>query len=1348
MRIVIRSRNLLFLFLLLSLVSFAQSGPATGIPPFGSFAPSGIDTLNLGNLNAHMDFSVFNKPGRGIPFNYSLGFDSSVWAPVQGAWQPVNNWGWHGQTQALTGYVDFSTSSRHCIDPDTGFLVFYNIYTFTAYHDPFGGTHAAVAVAKEDSICSTGYLTSGTANDGSGYTITATGYPDAQVTNRSGQVIDAPENSMNSGTVTDNNGNQITLAGGVFTDTLGATPLTVAGTAPSPVTFTYKDTTNTSRTVSLNYTSYPVQTSFGCSGVAEYNSSSVPLVSSLVYADGSTYSFQYEHTPGGGTGVVTGRIQSVTLPAGGTITYNYTGANNGIICSDGSAAGISRVTTDGTWTYSRSGSGTAWTTTVTAPSLNQTQINFQSASFNFYETQRIAYTGAIGTAKLVQVDTCYNSATIPCNATAITLPIPQRTVQTTLDNNQLASTSTTYNSFGLPLEVRENDFGNSLLRRTVTNYASLGGIEDQPSDVTVYDSSGTNMVAKSTFAYDDTSLIATSGLPQHVGMGSIRGNLTHKNDWLNTTSTYLSTTYNYYDTGMPQSVVDPGGHTASYTYGFSGAYLTQVTMPDTSSPTLAHHTTSANYDSNTGLIITATDQNSQPTSFTYDNVLRPATASYPDGGQTTFTYTSATQTDILQKIDSSRNRHSISQVDSYGRASRTALINSETNPYDQQDTCYNSNGQVAFQSYPYQGGGLGQAKVCSGGGDSFTYDGLGRPKTTTHSDSTSSQVAYTGRATQITDEGNGGSNKSRILQSDALGRMTAACEIYGGKPLMGTSGGPTSCGLDIVGTGFLSNYAYDTLDNLITASQGPTRSYQYDSLSRLTQETIPEKSGVTNYTYNSDSLLYQRVRPAPNQTNPATTVTTTFTYDELHRPRTKAFSDGSTPTATWNYDETSAWGATLLNPVGRLSRETAGATGMTFSYDAMGRVVQNGQCTPRTCFGSSYGLSYSYDSMGNPLTTGNGLGTTFSYGYNVAGRLTTMTSSWIDASHPGTLLSNVHYGAFGLSSSSLGNGVSEAANYNSVGELASFTASQSGTTRYSFSLTHAPDGNITAGNDSQNGSWAYTYDPLNRLKTAAQTGQGFQWDYDRYGNRWHQTLTAGSGGQSSLSFTGSNNHVDGETYDAAGNVTNVGTRVYSYDAENRLITVSGDTTASYVYDADGRRIKSQTYEYLYNLEGRQVAMLNASSGANIYDEVYAGGRHLASYSNSTTSFNHTDWLGSERVRTGPTGAVLETCTSLPFGDGQTCTGTDSSVLHFTGDERDAETGLDHTLFRQFQSLEGRWLSVDPLAGDISDPQSLNRYAYVQDNPTNLTDPLGLYSICYLNTSTWYFEYDNGTKKSR
>jgi hypothetical protein len=47
--------------------------------------------------------------------------------------------------------------------------------------------------------------------------------------------------------------------------------------------------------------------------------------------------------------------------------------------------------------------------------------------------------------------------------------------------------------------------------------------------------------------------------------------------------------------------------------------------------------------------------------------------------------------------------------------------------------------------------------------------------------------------------------------------------------------------------------------------------------------------------------------------------------------------------------------------------------------------------------------------------------------------------------------------------------------------------------------------------------------------------------------------------------------------------------------------------------------------------------------------------------------------------------------------------------------------------------EGRWLSPDPAGGDVTNPQSLNRYAYVMNNPTTFVDPLGLETINYGST---------------
>src|SRR5258708_3866758 len=64
---------------------------------------------------------------------------------------------------------------------------------------------------------------------------------------------------------------------------------------------------------------------------------------------------------------------------------------------------------------------------------------------------------------------------------------------------------------------------------------------------------------------------------------------------------------------------------------------------------------------------------------------------------------------------------------------------------------------------------------------------------------------------------------------------------------------------------------------------------------------------------------------------------------------------------------------------------------------------------------------------------------------------------------------------------------------------------------------------------------------------------------------------------------------------------------------------------------------------------------------------------------------------------------------------------------FTGDEHDSESNLEHTMYRQYEAVQGRWLSADPSLGsmDVTNPQSLNRYAYVGNAPSLWVDPFGL-----------------------
>jgi len=68
---------------------------------------------------------------------------------------------------------------------------------------------------------------------------------------------------------------------------------------------------------------------------------------------------------------------------------------------------------------------------------------------------------------------------------------------------------------------------------------------------------------------------------------------------------------------------------------------------------------------------------------------------------------------------------------------------------------------------------------------------------------------------------------------------------------------------------------------------------------------------------------------------------------------------------------------------------------------------------------------------------------------------------------------------------------------------------------------------------------------------------------------------------------------------------------------------------------------------------------------------------------------------------------------------------DADESKFTGKERDSESGLDNFEARYLGSSLGRFMSPDPMGGKTQDPQSLNRYAYVRNNPLKFTDPSGM-----------------------
>ena len=110
-------------------------------------------------------------------------------------------------------------------------------------------------------------------------------------------------------------------------------------------------------------------------------------------------------------------------------------------------------------------------------------------------------------------------------------------------------------------------------------------------------------------------------------------------------------------------------------------------------------------------------------------------------------------------------------------------------------------------------------------------------------------------------------------------------------------------------------------------------------------------------------------------------------------------------------------------------------------------------------------------------------------------------------------------------------------------------------------------------------------------------------------------------------------------------------------------------------------------------------------------------------------FYHWDHLGTTRLITSSTGAVVSRHDYEPFGVEIPPTNEDATNSHkYTGHERDALSGMDYMHARFYGSSIGRFMRPDPINGNPANPQSWNLYAYVRNNPVNATDPTGLFYI--------------------
>ena len=1063
------------------------------------------------------------------------------------------------------------------------------------------------------------------ATDGSGYSLAAT-YTTHTITTKSGQVLNPPVNltsgySSGSYSATDSNGNQISVTNtsntATFIDTLGQTALTISGT--SPVTFAYTAPSGAQAQYTMNYVQYTVRTNFGISGTNEYGPLSNALVDNIQLPDGTKYILTYEKTIGTCTPLsgtysancVTGRIASVTLPTGGTITYEYSGGSGSSgIYGDGSTAVLTRILaasntcTGPCWQYTRAlvtgspGPGSKWTTTVADPSGNNTVINFSEdgnttkPTYSLYETQRQVYQGSISANNLLLTTTnCFNANYVNCSSASVSSPLTQtdRYAQPAGGSNRLAES--VFNSYGLVTDNKEYDYGvttgsapgiSKLMRETATTYATLGnGIVSSPSSVKVYDwTSGSQVLASSTtYGYDETSVTGTSGTPQHLSVTGSRGNVTTVTTSTSSTAT-LVRRFTYFDTGTPNVATDVNGAQTTYVYGSGScgnSFATGNHLP-------LGLGVSMTWNCIGGVMTSSTDPNTGVVSTSYNDPhywLHASNVTDQSLNVTNLIYSNTATAESVLSFNANQSAADVeTTLDSMGRPQLAQTRQSPgSNQFDTIETDYDFMGRVVRTTLPY----VATANQTSASAPATTtqYDALGRVVQVSDSGGGVVLRTYTQNDVlrTVSPAPTGENTKRKQLEYDGLNRLTSVCEIT-------TATGSGTCGQTSSKTGYWTKYTHNSLGKIIGVTQNAqststqTRAFSFDMLGRLTSETNPE-TGTTTYTYDSASGCTGVSNGDVIKRVDAVSNATCYGYDALHRVTSITYSGSyapNTPNKYFVYDAATVNGSSMTKTNGRLTEAYTATcstcskiTDVGFSYSATGKITDVYESTPHSS--GYYHLTATYWANGN-LDVLSGLPglPTLTYGIDGEGRGYSVTAS----SGQNPVTSTLYNASDKPTAITFGSNDSDGFSYDpNTGRL----------TQYKFNINgQSLLGNLTWNanqslqklsitdpfNSSNAQTCTYAFDDLRRI---ASTNCGSTWaqtfSYDPFGN---------------ISKTGSSSFQP--TYSTTTNrMTALPGFTPSYDANGNLLS---DSLHSYTWDVDGHTVVIDSVNLTFDALGRMV----------------------------------------------------------------------------------------------------------------------------------------------------------------
>jgi RHS repeat-associated protein len=931
-----------------------------------------------------------------------------------------------------------------------------------------------------------------------------------------------------------------------------------------------------------------------------------------------------------------------------------------------------------------------------------------------------------------------------------------------------------YASFGLLHVITEYAAdGTSGLRFTVLGYKMDSQYIDRriiglPYERILFDGSW-NMVGRQIFHYDWTDHL--EGLPggaaatQHdasnYGTGFYwRGNLVmiaryDATDAYNETKR-IENKWGYNITGSLTFTRDPRWHQnfISYTDSFSAdgtnittlpfatfAYPTTLTDGDGNSSYMRYH-----YDFAAATRVTTPSPNGGQAApyrtLIYDSVGRLQKITNSINGAYTRSVYPTSQTKVQQytaildgTTEGSLNEaYSFQVFDGAGRVRGTSLDFPPTSGrYSGQYFIYNNMGRLVQQSNPIEMDGNW---IPAGVDDTAwlytvqTYDWKGRPLQTTNTDGTTRENTYGGcgcaggEVVTARDE----AGRRRRMTMDVVGRLWKVEELKYDQTVYSTT-----------------TYSYNVRDQIVTINHaGQTRSFEYDGHARLWHKTTPEQ-GTTTYLYWDDDTL-QSITDARG-------AKASHDYSGRHLPVSTTYDltgviPGQNVTATANVSYN-------YNPAGDRVSMTDGLGSASYSYDQLSRMTSE----TRTFTGlGTFNINYGYN-MGSQLTSvTNHWGSQVSYVYDKIGRVTSMTGAGT-VSVP-TYISNISYRAFGAAKQvSYGNTRALSLTYNNRMFLTQWNIP--GVLGYTYHYDNYGENNtgrVTFADNVTNGAArdgtldrSWYYDDMARLQVSYTGSEARatigtdtwghpdgpyaqRYDHDVWGNTTHREGWGGIyGGGVNDNPTYAGNRQDGLTYDLAGNYTASG--AMTYDATGQLSASSA--TLSHAYEGDrlrGKRIENGTATYYLRssvLGGQVVAELN-SAGTWLRGYVYLGGQMLAIQYNSAVTWVHQEPFSKGQRFTDSAGNSTGTIVEVDPWGGNTSRSVNSAFQPhlYTSYDRDSDGG-DEAMNRRYIATSTRFSQPDPYDGSYSltDPQSFNRYAYVNNDPVNFVDPTGL-DTCY------------------